>query len=133
MSDANERLREHPAPRFATAQHSFDLAGEIALLRKEFPAGEQGHRQRTLYKHGRTTLALFLFERLTHLPTHRANGVVIIQALHGHLQLTANGQAHQLRADQILALAPQVEHQVIAYEESGMLLTVVLEPNPSHA
>lgn len=132
MSDQAKRLREHPEPRFAGDQHVLDLPAEIARLRQESPAGEEGHRQKTLYKHAGTTLALFLFERLTHLPPHRTNGIVVVQVLHGSLQLTAGDQVHTLRAGGMLVLAPQIEHQLVAYEESGMLLTVVLDPAALH-
>jgi quercetin dioxygenase-like cupin family protein len=125
--ESSERLREHPERRFAELQHPFDLDAEMERLKQESPAGEEGHRQRTLYKHGSTTVAIFAFDRLTRLPPHRTNGVVIIQVLKGHLQVTSAAEAHDLHAGQLLTLAPQVEHQVVAYEESEMLLTVNLE------
>jgi quercetin dioxygenase-like cupin family protein len=85
-----------------------------------------------LYRHGRTSVALFLFGRLTRLPPHRAGGVVTIHVLKGHLQVKAEGQVHDLLAHTVLALAPGVEHDVVAQQESEMLLTVQLdEPSES--
>jgi quercetin dioxygenase-like cupin family protein len=124
---SDDRLREPPAPRFSAPQHQFDLATEVQQLRRESQAGEEGHRQKALYKHGSTTVALFLLGRLTHLPTHRAKGVVIIQVIRGHLQINAETEAHDLRGGQLLVLAPGVTHDVVAYEESEMLLTVNLQ------
>lgn len=121
-----ERLRPHPEPRFAGAQHAFDLDEVAAKLRQELHAGEAGHRQETLYKLGPTSVSLFHFGNLTRLAPHRAKGVVTIQVLKGHLQVTAEGQAHDLRAGHLLVLAPGVEHDVVAREESQMLLTVHL-------
>jgi quercetin dioxygenase-like cupin family protein len=53
--------------------------------------------------------------------------VVTIQVLKGHLQVTAEGQAHDLHAGHLLVLAPGIEHDVVAREESQMLLTVCLD------
>ena len=130
----SERLRQHPTDRFAAPQHQYDLNDVTAKLRKEFEAGQAGHRQETLYKHGPTTVALFLFGHLTRLPPHRTQGVVVIHALDGHLQVTAEGQVHDLHAGHLLVLAPGVEHDVVAREQSRMLLTVHLDAsaaNPS--
>jgi quercetin dioxygenase-like cupin family protein len=128
MSDQEpERLRQHPEQRFAAPQHPFDLAAVAAKLGQEAQAGEAGHRQTTLYKHGRTSVSLFLFGRLSRLSPHRAPGVVTIHVLDGHLRVTAEGQVHDLRAGNLLALAPGVQHDVVAQLESRMLLTVHLD------
>jgi quercetin dioxygenase-like cupin family protein len=127
MAEQNpDRLRPSPAARFAAPQHAFDLTEVTARLTQELQAGEAGHRQETLYKHGPTSVSLFLFGRLTRLAPHRAKGVVTLHVLDGHLQVTAEGQVHDLRAGHLLALAPGVEHDVVAREESRMLLTVHL-------
>lgn len=130
----SERLRQHPRDRFVAPQHPYDLDEVATKLRQEFEAGQSGHRQETLYKRGPTTVALFLFGHLTRLPPHRTQGVVVIQVLDGHLQVTAEGQVHDLHAGHLLVLAPGVEHDVVAREESRMLLTVHLDAsaaNPS--
>src|ERR1035437_4236065 len=126
----SERLREHPEPRFAASQHAFNLDALALRLKQEFQAGEEGHRQETLYKHGSTTVAFFVFGHLTRLPPHRAKGVAIIHVLKGYLQITAEEQVHDLRAGNLLVLAPGVEHNVVAYQESEMLLTVHLDAAP---
>lgn len=123
----SERLRQHPAERFAASQHQYDLNEVAVRLEGEFEAGQAGHRQETLYKRGPTTIALFLFGHLTRLPPHRTKGVVAIQVLEGHIQVTADGQAHDLHAGHMLVLAPGVEHDVLARVVSRMLLTVHLD------
>jgi len=122
-----ERLRQNPEPRFAAPQHAFNLEEVAARLKKELHAGEAGHRQETLYKRGPTSVSLFLFGHLTRLAPHRAKGVVTIHVLKGHLQVTAEGHANDLHAGHVLVLAPGVEHDVVAREESQMLLTVCLD------
>jgi quercetin dioxygenase-like cupin family protein len=122
-----ERLRQHPRDRFAAQQHAYDLDEASARLRQELEAGQAGHRQETLYKHGSTTVSLFLFGHLTGLTPHQANGVVMIHVLEGHLQIAAEEQVHDLHAGHLLVLAPGVEHNVSARIASRMQLTVHLD------
>ena len=119
-----ERLREHPESRFAGSQHAFDLEEVAARLKQELNAGEAGHRQETLYKLGPTSVSFFLFGHLSRLASHRAEGIVVIQVVKGHLEVIAEGRANPLRPGRLLVLAPGVEHDVVAREESEMLLTV---------
>lgn len=128
----SERLRQHPRDRFLAPQHQYDLDEVARKLKQESDAGQAGHRQETLYKHGPTTVALYLFGHLTRLPPHRTKGVVAIHLLEGHLQVTAEGQVHDLHARQLLVLAPGVEHDVVARAESRMLLTVHLDASAAN-
>ena len=119
-----ERLRPHPEDRFAAAQLAVDLQTVIARLRSEPQAGERGHRQETLYRRGGYTIALFAFDRFTGLSEHKANGIVNMHVLRGCMKITAAGQVHELRAGQMLILAPGMAHAVAAEEEGEMLVTV---------
>jgi quercetin dioxygenase-like cupin family protein len=120
------RLRQHPQERFAARQLQIDLQAVVARLRSEPHAGERGHRQETLYRHGGYTTALFAFDRFTGLSEHKANGIVNMHVLRGCMKITAAAQVHELRAGQMLILAPGVEHAVAAEEEGEMLVTVHL-------
>jgi quercetin dioxygenase-like cupin family protein len=126
-----DRLRQHPESRFAATQHQFDLDAVASTLQQESKAGQAGHRQETLYKRGPTSVSLFVFGHLTRLAPHRANGLVTIHVLKGRLQVTAEGQSHDLHDGSLLVLAPEVQHDVVALEESRMLLTVILEASPN--
>ena len=129
MSEAESqkaRLRQHPQERFAVPQLLVDLETVISKLRSEPHAGERGHRQETLYRHGSYTIALFAFDRFTGLSAHKANGIVNIHVLRGCMKITAADQVHELRAGQMLILAPGMEHAVAAEEEGEILVTVYL-------
>ena len=127
MTESADRLRTPPNERFRSAQHRFDLHEAAHALCEEAHRGLQEHRQETLYKSGDATIALFVFNAGAGLPPHVTQGVVTIHALKGHLRVTAEGEQHDLRANQLLILAPGVEHDVHAEQESDMLLTVCLD------
>ncbi|HXE54799.1 MAG TPA: cupin domain-containing protein [Tepidisphaeraceae bacterium] len=120
------RLRQHPDERFRASQHLIDLDAAAGRLAGE-TASPRGHRQETLYRHGNLTVALFLFEAGAGLAEHKADGVVTIQVLQGHIKINAEGQAHDLPAGRMLVLAPGVKHDVLAEQPSRMLLTISKE------
>lgn len=122
----DQRLRPHPEARFASPQLMIDLGAVAERLRGEPGTGERGHRQETLYRGQGVTIALFAFDRFTHLPEHKAYGVVSMQALRGHLKITVEDQTHELQAGQMLVLAPGIRHAVAAEDESELLVTVHL-------
>ena len=127
MSEAESqkaRLRQHPQERFAVPQLLVDLETVISKLQSEPHAGERGHRQETLYRHGGYTIALFAFDRFTGLSEHKANGIVNMHVLRGCMKITAAEQVHELRAGQMLILTPGMAHAVAAEEEGEMLVTV---------
>jgi quercetin dioxygenase-like cupin family protein len=132
MKDAQDkfpdRTRPHPDERFAPSARTFDLAAAADDLLREASVTTHGHRQATLYRHGNSVLALFVFDAGSELREHRTNGTVFIQILQGRMAVRAAGERHELSAGQVLAMAPGVPHDLQAVEASRMLLTVCLQP-----
>ncbi len=122
----NQRLRLHPDNRFSNPPAIVDLHGAAAALRAEPNAGERGHRQETLFKHGNLTVALFVFDRFSHLPEHVAQGVVIMHVLKGWMKISAGDVEHELKAGQLLVVQAGVRHGLKAEEESEVLVSVHL-------
>lgn len=125
-ANSQGRTRERPAERFAADERRFDLEETAKRLRLEDSATTQGHRQIALYRHGPTTVALFLFDRGAGLDEHQAGGFVTIHCIEGRLSVKTPSAAHDLPAGTLLTLAPNVPHDVHAQEQSRMLLTVAL-------
>ena len=123
-----DRTRAHPEERFLPPAQSFDLDAAARDLKAEATSTTQRHRQKTLYRHGNSSLALFVFEAGAGLRQHRTGGTVFIQVLSGRMTVHAQGERHDLRAGRILVMAPDIPHDVHAEEESRMLLTVCLQP-----
>jgi quercetin dioxygenase-like cupin family protein len=123
-----DRIRTHPDERFAAPAQAFDLNAAVEALACEATANKQGHRQKTLYRHGQSSLALFLFEPGSELREHRTNGTVFIQILQGRLAVHVGDQRHDLAAGNVLVLSPGVPHALHAEQRTQMLLTVSLQP-----
>jgi quercetin dioxygenase-like cupin family protein len=126
MLMADQRLRTPPAERFARPAHLFDLHQAAEELRREPTTSRDGHRQKTLYKHGDATTALFVFEPGGTIPTHAAAGTVTILAVEGAFDVIHGGRTYRLVPGQLLAFAPDVPHDVRSVSGGVMLLTVAL-------
>jgi len=129
--DAADRTRTHPTERFAPPSQAFDLDAAAAELAAEATPPVRGRRQKTLYRHEQSSLALFLFDAGSELREHRTNGTVFIQVLQGRLTVGAAGERHDLPAGHVLVMSPGVPHDLFAEEETRMLLTVSLQPTTS--
>jgi quercetin dioxygenase-like cupin family protein len=124
---ASKSERTPPRERFAGGAVQFDLKATAEQLEAESREGHSGHRQIALYKHEKSTIALFRFEKGGAMPDHKAKGTVFVQVLEGKLTLRVEGSEHVLEAGGLLVLAPGVEHDVNAHETTVMLLTVCLD------
>ena len=127
MTASEERLRPHPSDRFAGAEHVLDLAASLRALRAEPRPTANGHRQIALLHHGPVRLVLYAFDAGGKIPQHRAPGWVTIQVLRGTLQVRSPDALYVLGTGKVLALAPDVLHDVEASEESEMLLGIYPE------
>ncbi len=127
MTAPDARRRPRPSDRFAGAEHALDVAGALRALRAESGPGANGHRQITLLHQGPVRLVLFAFAAGGRMPEHRAPGWVTIHVLRGALRVGTPDARHALAEGHILALAPDVPHDVEAAEESDMLLGVYPE------
>jgi quercetin dioxygenase-like cupin family protein len=125
--ETTDRNRTHPTERFAPPAQAFDLDAAAAELTAEANPAVRGRRQKTLYRHGQSSLALFLFEPGSELREHRTNGTVFIQVLSGRLTVGAAGERHDLPAGRVLVMSPGVPHDLFAEEATRMLLTVSLQ------
>jgi len=127
MTTPDARRRPRPSDRFAGTEHALDVREALRALRAESGPTADGHRQITLLHHGPVRLVLFAFDATGRMPEHRAPGWVTIHVLRGALRVRTPDAQHVLGEGRILALAPDVPHDVEASEESDMLLGVYPE------
>lgn len=121
-----ERLREAPAERFDATSLVFDFKAEADAIRKEPVSSKHGHRQKTLYKHGGRTIALFVMESGSMIPEHSANGTVSIQPIEGEMEVSVAGEEHRLHGGQLLVISTGVRHEVRAKTDSVFVLQISL-------
>ncbi len=115
---------ERPMHEVARSSLTFDLAAEVERLQTE-ESWRQGTRNaKTLVKEPDLRIVLIVMRQGGRMEEHRAPGRLSIQALAGRLRLHAQDQTIDLPAGHVLALDPDVAHDVEALDESAFLLTI---------
>ena len=125
MSDApqHEAHRRPHTPPMADLFMEFDLQAEIHRLQAE-TTWNTGQNARTLIKYDDFRVVLIALAAKTKLPEHKAEGRISVHVLSGHIQLRASGRTFSLRPGGLLAIDHGVPHDVVALEESALLLTL---------
>ena len=100
-----------------------DLAQEM-LTSEQTKPWQTGHTARMLVKKGDFRMVLISMEKGSVLKEHHADGTISVQVLKGSLRFTAQGKAHTLQTNSLVALAPPIRHEVEALEDSAFLLTI---------
>jgi quercetin dioxygenase-like cupin family protein len=121
-------VRPAPRDRFAGTEHLFNLDAEAEKLHAEPLIPRGGHRQITLFRAGGVAIVLFEFGPNGFLKDHKADGIVTVQVLSGEIVMTTAKDTYVMPSGSLLALAPNVEHDVRSPIASRMLLTVRLDP-----
>lgn len=127
----SEHERQPPIERFAVESMTLDLHAQTAALRAESSPNKHGHRQKTLFRHGGRTIALFVMDLDASLPEHAASGTVTVQPIEGELLVVVEGKTQRLVPGQVLVMPPRARHSVRAIIASAFLLQVSLEPASS--
>ncbi|HEY7060668.1 MAG TPA: cupin domain-containing protein [Chloroflexota bacterium] len=115
---------ERAAQQLTGTELAFNLAEEAAQVRLERGYREGDRNANTLVKADTFRIVVTALRAGARLEEHRAAGWVAIQTLTGHVQLRIGGDTIALPAGHLLALAPDVSHDVEALEESVLLLTL---------
>lgn len=129
--DNNERRREHPGKRFSQSIIHQNLDELTDQLDTEDPGSGHGthdHNQIELYRHGGTTVSLFVFEQGGYIDDHSVeDGAVMIQVLEGKLCFqTRDAETHlHPEENEMISLEPGIEHSVQAEKPTRMLLTIM--------
>jgi len=120
----NDDSRTRPADRFSGAVGLIDLSSDAKELLERAAQSPHGHAQRTLYRHGGATIAMFAFRADSKLPPHAADGVVSLQVLSGQVRMIAGDDCLDLAAGHLVRMAPGCEHDLCAPVPSVVLLHV---------
>ena len=62
------------------------------------------------------------------LPPHHVRGESTLLCIEGEVEVRVEGIPYRLRSNQLVLLAAQTQHAVLAIEDSSLLLTIQLPP-----
>lgn len=103
---------------------TFDLEDQLAELRREEAFERSGRAGRTLTKSGRFRLTLLAMAAGNEIGTHQADSPLTLHVLSGRLRFRAGDGQHELRQGQVLFFGPGDAHDILAIEDSALLLTL---------
>lgn len=103
---------------------TFDVADQIAELRREEAYERSGRAGRTLTKAGRFRLLIVAMAQDNVIATHQADSPLTIQVLEGDIQYRFEGVEHRLHEGQILFFGPGDAHDIRALRSSVLLITI---------
>ncbi len=113
-----------PMHEVARAVSTFDLAAEVERLHTEESWRGGARNAKTLVKEPDLRIVLIVMRQGGRMEEHRAPGRLSIQTLTGRLRLQVRDQTIDLPAGHVLALDPDIAHDVEALDESAFLLTI---------
>jgi len=126
---------QRPGHRLARPVLDFDLESEVAQLRAEESWRHGTRNAKTLVKEPDFRIVLVTLKRGARIEAHQAPGRLSIQTLMGQLRVGVGGQTIDLPACRVLALDPNVAHDVEAGadDDSAFLLTIAWPAGGSEA
>jgi len=102
----------------------FNLEKEIAQLHEEEAWQRTGRNSKTLVKQPDFRIVLMALQKGGHMDEHSADARISIYTLSGHVKLQLPEQTVDLPASHLLVLDRALEHDLVALEESAILLTI---------
>jgi len=117
---ATSAAQSRPAGAFPVAH--IDLVEEARQLRAS--PMPHGHVAKTVLRNSDLRVVMMVLKRGTKVPTHHARGSLAIQVLDGRLVVTLLDTGFDLAAGNVLAIESDVEHALIAIEDTAVMLTV---------
>ena len=131
---AHVHLENHVLrPRFAPAPAAFDLASEAAALRASPGWAQHGRAAKTLLRTPDVRVLLLALRANTVIPEHATNHAVLVQVIAGRVQLaTPTSGATELVAPAMLFMPANVAHDLVAYDDSIVLVTLDWHGTPEN-
>ena len=115
-----------PAEITESIARSFPLLSMADQLMAEEVIEHTGKNSLSLARGSNMTVLLLVLKDQAVLHEHKAPGPIIVTALKGHIEFTAEGQSEplKLRAGEAAVCAPHLPHSVKALEDSVFLLVI---------
>jgi quercetin dioxygenase-like cupin family protein len=100
-------------------------SGQVIDVRPLGPAFP-GERTTALFKTDDLEVMRLVLPAGKSLPPHRVAGEITVQCIEGVIDVTLDGESRILDAGQLIYLARDVVHGVVAIEDASVLLTIAL-------
>lgn len=107
---------------------NLDLDREIEQLHAE-PAWATGRNAKTLVRHDDFRVVLVTMRSGNRMHSHQAPATVSIQTLRGKVELSVMGESFEVAEGGLISLDPRVVHDVVAVDDSAILLTIAWRTN----
>lgn len=104
-----------------------DLNQYIKQLKSEEAWLNSQRNAITLYKTDAMRIVMIGLHAEGVLPEHKADGVISVQVLEGHIRFKVGDDEKRLIRGNMLTLHEKIPHSVVAVEESIFLLTMALK------
>jgi quercetin dioxygenase-like cupin family protein len=120
-SSATEERHDARQSELSARIMAFDLTAEVG---DTSPHGEESQSGRTLAKLDTLRLTLMRLEAGKTIAEHQAAHQISIQTVRGHVVLHIDGLPFDLPAGNVVVLERHVAHDIVAKEDSTVLVTV---------
>ena len=116
----------HPRPprHLAAPWLRFNIGDEVAKLRQEPEWRAANHNAITLLKDPGMGLILMALGKGSRLDEHRAPATIAVHVLAGQIALRIGEEKLTLGTGEIVTMEQAAKHEVVAMEESTILLTI---------
>jgi quercetin dioxygenase-like cupin family protein len=137
VSDPSHRERVRRAIADVQAYLAKDVVAqpkfsEVITIRAADPP-EPGARPTALARTETLEVRRLTLPKGREIPTHHAQGEIIVQCLEGRIAFTSGGTTREIGAGQLIVLAAGEPHSLVGSEDSTVLVTKVLPVRPSPA
>lgn len=103
---------------------SFDLAEQMAQLRRDEKYVQTGRLGRTLVKEGALRLTMTVLAKGAEVGTHHAAAPMTLHVLEGRLRYRVGGEACELGEGELLFFGPGHAQDIQALEDTALLLMI---------
>jgi quercetin dioxygenase-like cupin family protein len=108
----------------ASSSTTFDLTAEAEALRDSAIWQERGQNSRTLLKLPGLSLVMIALKSGHRIQRHQTDHRLNLQTFTGHVQLNVADDTIDLPKGNVLVLEPSIPHDVVALENSVILLSL---------
>lgn len=105
----------------------FDLNKHIKQLKEEEAWLNNKRNSITLFKSDAMRIVMIGLHMNAELPEHKADGIISVQLLQGHIVFKTSAEEKKLVAGNMITLHEKIPHSVTAIEDSIFLLTMALK------